>query len=144
MRQSGVVAAMGLHALLRNVDRLADDHRRARRLAEALRSNGFALPVRGGRVDTNIVYFALPGDDEDDDDDGSSRDSAAARRRRREREAFASALWREHGVRVSGGYGGGGGRLFRAVTHLNVDDAGLDRAIGAILRVGASAVSRHG
>jgi threonine aldolase len=141
MRQSGVVAAMGLHALVRNAGRLADDHRRAGRLAEALRSNGFALPVRGGRVDTNIVYFALPGDDEDDD--GASRD-ASDRRRRERRDAFASALRREHGVRVSGGYGGGGGRLFRAVTHLDVDDAGLDRAIGAILRVGASAVSRRG
>jgi threonine aldolase len=150
MRQSGVVAAMGLYALRHNVDRLQEDHARARRLADALCSDGFSLPIREGQTDTNIVYFALPGDEEQDDvrdEEESQRrrrhvDCSASSSLRRRREAFLSILSREHGVRLSGGYGGGGGRLFRAVTHLDVDDDGLDRAINAILTVARAVATR--
>jgi threonine aldolase len=50
MRQSGIVAAAGLYALDHHVDRLADDHARARRLAEGLaRLPGVAVvPAPGG------------------------------------------------------------------------------------------------
>jgi threonine aldolase len=53
MRQAGIVAASGLHALEHHVDRLADDHRRARRLAEGLLEAG--VPVDLGQVETNFV-----------------------------------------------------------------------------------------
>ena len=51
MRQAGVVAAAGLYALEHNVNRLADDHRRARTLAHRLRNLGLAAVER-----TNMVF----------------------------------------------------------------------------------------
>ena len=59
MRQSGIVAAAGLYALDHHVERLADDHARAKRLAEGLA----ALPgveLDPATVETNIVIFAVP------------------------------------------------------------------------------------
>ncbi|MGZ4500715.1 MAG: threonine aldolase family protein [Nocardioidaceae bacterium] len=52
MRQVGVLAAAGLHALDQHVDRLADDHRHARALAEA-------CGVDPAGVDTNIVVVGV-------------------------------------------------------------------------------------
>lgn len=58
MRQAGILAAAGLHALEHNVDRLADDHDNARSLASALASaNGIALACE---PETNIVLFDHP------------------------------------------------------------------------------------
>ena len=57
MRQAGIVAAAGVYALDHNVDRLADDHGRARRLAEALSAAG--VPVDLERVETNFVQIDL-------------------------------------------------------------------------------------
>ncbi len=58
MRQAGILAAAGMHALNHHVDRLADDHARARRLAEALA----ALPKFAGSVRsaTNMVFVERP------------------------------------------------------------------------------------
>src|SRR5205823_12919992 len=53
MRQAGIVAASGLYALDHNVQRLADDHARARRLGEALYEAG--VPVDLDQVETNFV-----------------------------------------------------------------------------------------
>jgi threonine aldolase len=53
MRQAGVVAAAGLYALDQHVERLADDHARARALAEALLDAG--VPVDLEQVETNFV-----------------------------------------------------------------------------------------
>ena len=53
MRQAGILAAGGLHALDHHVDRLADDHAHARLLAEA-------CGVDPGTVDTNIVVVQRP------------------------------------------------------------------------------------
>lgn len=59
MRQAGVLAAAGLVALQQMVDRLADDHRLARLLAEALRAvPGVAIDI--ARVQTNMVRVDLP------------------------------------------------------------------------------------
>src|SRR5581483_8457979 len=55
MRQAGIVAAAGLYALDHNVDRLADDHARARRLAEGWAEAG--LPVALELVQTNFVQL---------------------------------------------------------------------------------------
>lgn len=104
MRQVGVLAAAGLWALDHHVDRLADDHRRAARLAAAC---GELPGLRSAEPDTNIVMLDVERDDLD----------AAA----------LSARLHEHGVWI---LASGPSRL-RAVTHLDVDDAGIDRAIAA-------------
>jgi threonine aldolase len=62
MRQAGILAACGLHALEHNVARLADDHRRARELARRLdpfRSRGLAVDP----PETNMIYLRWPGQD---------------------------------------------------------------------------------
>ena len=105
MRQAGILAAAGLHALERHVDRLADDHRRARRLAEALaRLPGLAVDLEA--VQTNMVYIGLP----------AGADNAA----------WLAEL-KARGV-LAGGVKPG---LLRAVSHMDVDDAGIDAAIDA-------------
>ena len=53
MRQAGVIAATALYALDHHVERLADDHARARRLAEGLAAAG--LPVDPDATETNFV-----------------------------------------------------------------------------------------
>jgi threonine aldolase len=55
MRQAGVIAAAALYALDHNVDRLAEDHARARRLAEG-------IGLDGNEVETNFVEIEDPGD----------------------------------------------------------------------------------
>ncbi|SEN42095.1 low-specificity L-threonine aldolase [Pseudomonas sp. ok266] len=55
MRQAGLLAAAGLHALDHNVDRLADDHANAQLLAEGLREAGFIVEP----VQTNMVYVQM-------------------------------------------------------------------------------------
>ncbi|HEX4745508.1 MAG TPA: GntG family PLP-dependent aldolase [Gaiellaceae bacterium] len=57
MRQAGIVAAAGLYALDHHIERLADDHARARRLAEALHAAG--VPVDLEQVETNFVQVDL-------------------------------------------------------------------------------------
>jgi threonine aldolase len=56
MRQAGILAAAGLHALEHHVARLADDHANARRLAEGLERLGFRVEPR---PETNIVLFEV-------------------------------------------------------------------------------------
>lgn len=70
--------------------------------------------LRDGTIDTNIVYFGLP------------------ETTNLSREEFKTRLSEEYGVKVTGGYSRGG-KLFRIVTHMNVDDEGVDRAIEGIL-----------
>jgi threonine aldolase len=108
MRQAGVLAAAGVVALETMVERLADDHARAARLAAAL-AERFPGSVDPAAVETNIVCAAaaaLPGG------------SAAA---------FVERL-ADHGVRA----GTIDARTVRFVTHKDLDDAGLDRAIAAL------------
>jgi threonine aldolase len=58
MRQAGILAAAGIVALEKMIDRLADDHANARRLAEGLADMpGFTIDL--DRVQTNIVFFEL-------------------------------------------------------------------------------------
>jgi len=113
MRQAGVVAAMGMYAVQNNVERLAEDHVRAKKIGLALKENGFYM-LRDGTIDTNIVYFGLP------------------ETTNLSREEFRTRLSEEYGVKVTGGYSRGG-KLFRIVTHMNVDEEGVDRAIEGIL-----------
>jgi threonine aldolase len=59
MRQVGFLAAAGIYALDNNIQRLADDHRRARTLASEL-SCIPQLEVSLGRVETNMVFVNVP------------------------------------------------------------------------------------
>jgi threonine aldolase len=59
MRQAGVIAAAGIVALEKMIDRLAEDHANAKRLAEGL-ANIPGIIVQPERVQTNIVLFDLP------------------------------------------------------------------------------------
>jgi len=104
MRQVGVLAAAGLYAIGHHVDRLADDHARARRLADGL---GVVPGVHVPAPETNIVMIEL-------EDPALDRD----------------ALLR--GLRARGVWmGPSGPRRIRAITHLDVDDADIDLALGA-------------
>ncbi|MFB0524600.1 MAG: low-specificity L-threonine aldolase [Phycisphaerae bacterium] len=61
MRQAGIIAAAGIVALLQMVDRIAEDHKNARRLAEGIaRIRG--LSIDPARVQTNIIYFEVATD----------------------------------------------------------------------------------
>ncbi len=105
MRQAGIIAAAGVYALRHNVERLAEDHANARRLAESLaRLPGVALDPAS--AETNIVLFDLS-----DDIDAAT---------------FVERLL-AHGVRM----GAMGPRTVRAVTHLDVSRDQTDRAIQA-------------
>jgi threonine aldolase len=104
MRQAGLLAAAASHALDHHVDRLAEDHAVARRLAEGLEG------IEGLKVEaphTNIVFVDLTG-------------AAQAR------SAELLAHLNQQGILATGLY-----RL-RFVTHLDVDAAGVDRAVAAI------------
>ena len=58
MRQSGIIAAAGITALEQMVDRIAEDHANAQRLAEGIaRITGLAIEPE--KVQTNIIYFNL-------------------------------------------------------------------------------------
>jgi len=107
MRQAGIIAAGGIYALRHHVKRLADDHANARRLAQGLAE----LPgvrIDPSTVDTNIVFFE------------TSANAA---------EAVEHLL--AHGVRM----GALGPHTIRAVTHLDVDAAGIERALAVAREV---------
>ena len=59
MRQAGFLAAAGIFALENNINRLADDHRRAKMLADALNKKDFISYVL--TVETNILIFGVQG-----------------------------------------------------------------------------------
>jgi threonine aldolase len=111
MRQAGVLAAAGIVALQNMVNRLGEDHARARRLAEGLRANRW-LRFAGEGPATNMVFFHLA------EEVPFSAQEVAAR-------------LKERGVLV----GAVGARQFRAVTHYWVDDEGIERAIAAFAEV---------
>jgi threonine aldolase len=102
MRQVGVLAAAAIVSL-ENRARLGDDHARAKRLGAALASlPGIRVDPRS--VETNIVIFDVP-------------DAAAFVARLKERDVLAAGISRT---------------TVRLVTHLDVDDSGIERAIEAI------------
>ncbi|HET8748451.1 MAG TPA: low-specificity L-threonine aldolase [Ramlibacter sp.] len=104
MRQAGLLAAAASYALDHQVERLAQDHALARRLAEGLEGvEGLSFQV----PETNIVFVDLLGP-------------------ARERSAELLQHLKAQGVLATGLY-----RL-RFVTHLGVDEAGVDRAAAAI------------
>ena len=104
MRQAGIVAAAGVYALEHNIERLAEDHARARRLAEGLAAAG--VPVEPDDVETNFVQIDL-------EPLGLSQP-----------EALEQA--HQAGVGISGTIIP---TRLRAVTHLDVSDDDIEQAI---------------
>jgi threonine aldolase len=110
MRQAGVIAAAGLIALEKSPDRLHEDHKRAKRLAEALaRIPGFAIDP--AKVRTNILIF-----------DCSKTGKTAV-------EwcdiFYKHGLWAQDTALYS----------VRFVTHCDVDDAAIERALAVLHQV---------
>jgi len=104
MRQAGILAAAGLYALDHNIERLAEDHANAWRLAEGLQQfDGLSLSM----PDTNIVFV---------DVDGAISDGL-------------SAHLLANGVGVTGRYG-----QQRWVAHLDVDHTAVDAALDIVAR----------
>ena len=102
MRQAGIVAAGARYGLQHNVERLAEDHANAKFLAEGLAEIP-GVEIDPSTVETNIVIFDVP-------DAGALHDKLAA-----------------NGVEVSLLEG-----RVRAVTHLDVDRAGVEKALAAV------------
>lgn len=99
MRQAGILAAAGLYALSHNVERLADDHANAARLAEGL-SGIEAIHIDMDALQTNMVHARIDAD--------------------------MTALTRHlagQGIRISPG------NPVRLVTHLDIETADIDRAV---------------
>jgi threonine aldolase len=96
MRQAGVIAAAGLHALEHNVERLTEDHANAETLAKGLRELGLEVEQH-----TNMVFAKV------------------------ERPQDLAEHLKKSGVIVLPG------AKMRLVTHLDVDAAGIERALGA-------------
>ena len=106
MRQAGIVAAAALYALDHHVDRIADDHMRARRLAEGLVDAGVDVDLE--QVETNFVQI----------DVGPERADAIER-------------MKANGVLVSTTVHP---TVVRAVTHLDISDDDIETAVSAIPR----------
>ncbi len=108
MRQAGIIAAAGLYALEHHIERLEDDHRRASQLGDCIRNKAWCREIY--EVETNIVLFTL-------------NPSHQAN-------AFCAAL-------SSGGVQALdlGPDLVRLVTHLDVDDGGIDMALNVLNRI---------
>lgn len=108
MRQAGIIAAAGVYALEHNIDRLAEDHAKAKQLAMGLADfNGIAVDVEG--VESNIVVFDIAGTGLD-------------------RATFLDRV-QHHGVRFSPLMNPA---ELRAVTHLDIPADGVERALAAI------------
>jgi len=105
MRQVGILAAGGRYALEHNLDRLADDHARARRLADALAPYGV---VDTARVVTNLVPIDLT---------KTAVDAPTFVARAAEQGVLIGVTGQQHA---------------RAVTHLDVDDDGVERAASVL------------
>ena len=98
MRQVGILAAAGIHALEHNVERLAEDHGNAERLARGLAELGLEVQA----PQTNMVFATVP------------VGAVAGLRRHLEANGVAALVYPK----------------LRLVTHLDVDAAGIDRAVG--------------
>lgn len=103
MRQAGIMAAAGIVALTEMVERLADDHANAKRLAEGLAQIP-GIKIQPELVKTNMMFFTLD-------------ESLAVTP-----EQFVQRLRDEANIWLSGGYS----RSFRAVTHYWIQEADVD------------------
>ena len=114
MRQAGVIAAGALYGLEHHVERLADDHARAKRLGAVVNEIP-GLKLVGEQVDTNIVIFGV---------DPKLGTAAEFCEQLKARGVLMLAI---------------GAQQVRAVTHLDVDDADTDQAAEIVAEVATSA-----
>ena len=105
MRQVGVLAAAGIISLEQMVNRLADDHARARLLADGLRQIS-GIVVDNGSPHSNMVYLNLS-------DDISINSKQVGEKMRK----FGILVDAENN------------RRFRLVTHYQIDDVAVERTI---------------
>jgi threonine aldolase len=112
MRQVGILAAAGIIALTEMVDRLAEDHTNARRLAEGLAQIP-GITIEPETVETNILFFGVR------DGDGKAADVTPL--------VTAAA---QSGVLLSGGDDG----RIRAVTHYGISEADIDQALTVLAK----------
>ncbi len=110
MRQAGIIAAAGIYALQHNVDRLAEDHANAQRFARLIAPIA-GIGVNADAIETNMIYFDVSGT-------GLSAPQIADR-------------LLERGVRI----GAISESRMRAVTHLDVDAAGVTEAAQALAAI---------
>ncbi len=104
MRQVGVLAAAGIVALDSMVDRLAEDHANARKLAEGL-AEVEGISIDPDALPTNLVFFEVEREDRDD----------------------LHAKLVERGIK-----GGGGGRRWRYVTHYGITESDIDYTLETV------------
>ncbi|HLJ80866.1 MAG TPA: low-specificity L-threonine aldolase [Ktedonobacterales bacterium] len=119
MRQAGILAAAGILGLTEMVDRLAEDHANARRLAEGL-ANIPDITIEPETVETDILFFGVRGGD------GQPGDVTP----------LVTAAARE-GVLLSGGDDG----RIRAVTHYGISADDIERALGVVAHALAAPVA---
>jgi threonine aldolase len=100
MRQAGYLAAAGIYALENNVERLAEDHRRAKTLADALATYPWIARVMPAETNIVIAHLECAGAD-------------------------LVAYLADNGVKA----GTMGPKMVRFVFHLQVTDADLDRVV---------------
>jgi len=112
MRQAGILAAAGIVALETMVDRLAEDHKRAKYLARGLSFLPW-LSLDPGTPHTNMIFMSI-----------ADQYQVEAKR--------VAERMSKLGVRV----GVVGKRRFRLVTHCWIDDQAVDKAILAFQEVG--------
>lgn len=105
MRQAGIIAAAGVHALEHHVDRLEEDHANARILADEIAAEAPGA-VDLGQVETNMVYV-----------DTGELDAPALATELAEDDVLVGAL---------------GPSILRLVTHLDVDEVGCRLAADAV------------
>ena len=110
MRQAGIMAAAGIVALNEMVERLADDHANAKKLAEGL-ANIPGISVDPAHIKTNIVFIDITRSDMAPGD--------------------LANLLDEEGVRISAG----GPRRLRAVTHYHISSDDIDYTLSAFAKV---------
>jgi threonine aldolase len=107
MRQAGIIAAAGIVALNEMVERLAEDHDNAKKLADGLAQIP-GITIAPETVETNILFFGVRGED------GAAGDVTPL--------VTAAA---QSGVLLSGGDDG----RIRAVTHYGISAADIERAL---------------
>jgi threonine aldolase len=111
MRQAGILAAAGIVALEEMVDRLAEDHARARYMAEGL-SEIPGILLDPGSPATNMIFFTLA--------DSVKLTTVQIEKKMEECGILTNAS---------------GPRRFRLVTHVWIDDAGVDQTVAAFREV---------
>jgi len=111
MRQAGILAAAGIYALENMVDRLVEDHRRAKMLAYGLNSiDGINVEIEN--PPSNMVFVTLD-----------------------KRIVLPTPVFHEKLKNLGVKVGVSGSKRFRMVTHYWVDDKGIEQTINAFQRV---------